>query len=133
MGAAGAPRGTALSPRNFFLFPEHVATDTPTLVQVLDALPAPLRGEVVRELCSGRRLADVIVARQKAVAAAQVPRTTIEGLGQHVLTLAPEAYHYWNKRAPGCWRDKKFRREFARDNPEARVPYQPKTATIIRP
>jgi hypothetical protein len=59
---------------------------------------------------------------------------TVEGMGQLVMRVTPESYHYWGRRLGyECWRDGQFRREFHRDNPSARVKYAPRTATIIRP
>ena len=59
---------------------------------------------------------------------------TVDGVGQLVLRLTPEAYHYWGVRLGyDCWGDATFRREFARDNEAARVRYAPRTASIIHP
>lgn len=61
------------------------------------------------------------------------PNMSVEGLGQRVMSVDPNSWAYWANREPGCWNDKKFRDEYLRDNPEARVPYTPRTASIIKP
>lgn len=59
---------------------------------------------------------------------------TVDGLGQHVLRVTAESYHYWGRRLGyDCWADTQFRHEFKRDNPAARVKYAPRGATILRP
>lgn len=59
---------------------------------------------------------------------------TVDGLGQCVMRVTPEAYHYWGRRLGyECWRDGQFRHEFRRDNPAARVKYAPRKAVILRP
>ncbi len=42
--------------------------------------------------------------------------------GQHKARIEPTSYHYWGKRLGyGCWSDRKFIKEYLRDNPESRV------------
>ena len=43
-------------------------------------------------------------------------------LGQHRARIETTSYHYWGKRLGyGCWNDRKFMKEYLRDNPESRV------------
>ena len=43
-------------------------------------------------------------------------------LGQHQARIESTSYHYWGKRLGyGCWNDRKFMKEYLRDNPESRV------------
>ena len=43
-------------------------------------------------------------------------------LGQHRARIEATSYHYWGKRLGyGCWNDRKFIKEYLRDNPESRV------------
>jgi len=59
-------------------------------------------------------------------------RRTVEGIGQHTMSVDYDSYIFWNQQLPGCWRDKGFREEFAKANPHTRV--QSTTApTIINP
>lgn len=59
---------------------------------------------------------------QAEVASVQQERRFIDGIGQCTMSIHPTAYHYWGQRLGyGCWRDKQFRKEFARDNPSVRV------------
>lgn len=48
-------------------------------------------------------------------------RKTVEGLGQMTATIPLYEYLMWEKMHPGCWKDKEFRREYYRDNPEVRA------------
>lgn len=52
---------------------------------------------------------------------AMIPRKTVEGLGQLVGIIDEEVYQRWHAFDRGCWSDKKFKREFFRDNPEYRA------------
>ena len=81
---------------------------------------APL---IERELRLGWHFERVMTrARQKEIAKAQMERKTVEGLGQVMMSVDPTAYHFWGQKLGyQCWKDKTFRREFARDNPEVRV------------
>jgi hypothetical protein len=47
----------------------------------------------------------------------------IDGIGGQTLNVSTTAFWYWANRFGGldCWNDKGFRREYARDNPAARV------------
>ncbi len=84
---------------------------------------------VEREFRLGWQLEKVLTRlRQTQIAHEQTPRRMIDGVGQVTMALDPLVYHYWgNRLGYDCWRDKTFRREFARDNPEVRVPVQKKT------
>jgi len=44
----------------------------------------------------------------------------MDGLGQHVLTVPAREFFRWQADERGCWGDKGFVREFARDNSEYR-------------
>ena len=44
----------------------------------------------------------------------------MDGLGQHVLTLPAREFFRWQADERGCWGDRGFVREFARDNSEFR-------------
>lgn len=42
--------------------------------------------------------------------------------GQHKARIEATSYHYWGKRLGyDCWNDRKFIKEYLRDNPESRV------------
>ena len=43
-----------------------------------------------------------------------------DGLGQMALTIPAREYFRWHQSHRGCWGDKGFVREMARDNPEFR-------------
>lgn len=46
----------------------------------------------------------------------------IDGMGEMTASIPQAAYHYWgNRLGYECWADKQFKKEYLRDNPEARV------------
>jgi len=57
----------------------------------------------------------------------------IDGLGECYMRVDADAYYYWENRERGCWSDKKFRREFLRDNAHVRVKTTPRSTTILKP
>ena len=101
--------------------------------------------EVRKELCAGRHAREVAALQgahiQQQRLARQLrsdgldERRAVDGIGSAKLEITPESFHYWGahfKRrddAAGiigttgyeCWKDPQFVREFARDNPAARV------------
>ena len=95
-------------------------------------LPGDLSRQVMVELCRGFRAQEVLAAvEQKELAVAQGEHRAVDGLGQKTMSLTPYSYHYWGQRLGyACWRDKGFRREFLRDNPEARVRTVARTTTL---
>jgi|TARA_B100000073_G_scaffold219937_1_gene183048 hypothetical protein len=47
---------------------------------------------------------------------------SVEGVGSLKARIDPTSYHYWGKRVGyDCWNDRKFLKEYLRDNPESRV------------
>ena len=85
------------------------------------SLPGDLPRQVSDELRRGWHARAILLEKEQAQAASQ-ERTWWDGVGQHTLSITPEVFHYFGQRLGyGCWRDKKFRAEFARDNPGARV------------
>lgn len=61
--------------------------------------------------------------RMKDTARAErmIARKTVDGLGQLTAIIDPQVYLRWQHDQPGCWSDKRFGREFLRDNPECRA------------
>jgi len=96
---------------------------------MFDGILDTLDPETANSLCSllvDRAKVQMLLskARQRRIAEAsdKVEYAAIDGLGQRTLSIDPTAYHYWGQRLGyDCWNDAQFRREFARDNPEARV------------
>jgi hypothetical protein len=86
-------------------------------------LPGDLPRAVMNEFRRGWHMTEVMAAiEQERIAATQPERTWCDGLGQMTLSIQADAFHYWGQRLGyKCWADKGFRREFARDNPAARV------------
>ena len=73
--------------------------------------------------------------RQQRIKAASdrlaAARRTVNGLGQHTMSIDFDTYMYWNQMLPGCWKDKGFRDEFARANPHTRVASTSSTTTVV--
>ncbi len=59
-------------------------------------------------------------------------RRTVEGIGQHTMSIDFDSYLFWNQQLPGCWQDKSFREEFASANPHTRAT-STSTTTVVRP
>ena len=77
---------------------------------------AALRRQLAREYQNSRANQSGGVAR----AAKNESHTT--SFGQHKARIEPTSYHYWGKRLGyKCWSDRKFIKEYLRDNPESRV------------
>lgn len=102
------------------------------LAEFVTNLPGDLSREVINELCRGWRVDEFFAwERQRKIAAEQPERTFIEGLGQHTMSIDPTAYHHWGQKIGyQCWKNKAFRREFARDNPEVRVRSVPRKTCL---
>ena len=46
----------------------------------------------------------------------------VTSFGQHKARIETTSYHYWgNRLGYDCWGDSQFKKEYLRDNPEARV------------
>ena len=77
---------------------------------------AALRKRLLREHDSAR------VSQSEGVAGAARRESHTTSFGQHKARIEPTSYHYWGKRLGyGCWNDRKFMKEYLRDNPESRV------------
>lgn len=84
--------------------------------------------EVIAELVAGRHVREVLELTSlqgqvsRLAASPEGEHGSTNGLGRPVLSIPALAWHYWGQREGyDCWRDKKFRKEYARDNPGARV------------
>lgn len=102
------------------------------LAEFITNLPGDLPRQVVDELCRGWRIDQYLAEeRQRQIAAAQPEKCTIDGLGQTVLSITPDSFHFWGQKLGyQCWKNKQFRREFARDNPDARVRTVPRKTCL---
>ena len=86
-------------------------------------LPGDLPRQVMDEFTRGWRMREVLaVKEQEQVAATQPDSTWVDGIGQRTMSISADAFHFWGQRLGyDCWKDRGFRREFARDNPAVRV------------
>lgn len=85
------------------------------------------------ELISGIHAERVMAAQsQRNIAEAneRLEQACIEGLGQKMMSVDLSVWHFWNQKYPGCWKDKGFRRDIARDNPDVRVKYTPRSNVV---
>jgi hypothetical protein len=58
-------------------------------------------------------------------------QASIEGVGQHVMSIDADVYHAWEAIEPGCWSDKKWRDDFKKRHPETAVQYTPRATTVL--
>jgi len=56
---------------------------------------------------------------------------TVEGLGQEVATIPLHFFLKWAETEPGCWKDKRFVKEFIRDNPEVKASRPESQKTVV--
>ena len=77
---------------------------------------AALRKQLAREHQNSR------ANQSNGVAKEAQNESHTSALGQHQARIESTSYHYWGKRLGyGCWNDRKFMKEYLRDNPESRV------------
>ena len=83
---------------------------------VVAALEELRRGdEVQKVLAKGRQ-------ERLAKSVDRLARARMDGIGQMIMRVDASAYHAWGTRLGyECWKDKGFRREYARDNEAVRV------------
>ena len=82
---------------------------------------ASLVGESLRKRLA-REHNDSRVNQSDAVAREARKESRTSGIGQHRARIEATSYHYWGKRLGyDCWNDRKFLKEYLRDNPESRV------------
>tara|TARA_R110002020_G_scaffold143244_2_gene315458 strand:- start:282 stop:701 length:420 start_codon:yes stop_codon:yes gene_type:complete len=75
-----------------------------------------LRKRLAREHDASRANQSEVVSREAR------NESHTSSLGQHRARIEATSYHYWGKRLGyGCWNDRKFIKEYLRDNPESRV------------
>jgi hypothetical protein len=77
---------------------------------------AALRKQLAREHQNSR------VNQSGGVAKEARKESYVTSFGQHKARIETTSYHYWGKRLGyKCWGDRKFIKEYLRDNPESRV------------
>lgn len=94
-----------------------------TFADAVLTLPGDLSRQVMDEFSRGWHVREVMAFHeQREIAVRQPEQTWCEGIGQKTMSIQADAYHFWGQRVGyDCWSDKQFRREFLRDNPDARV------------
>lgn len=85
-----------------------------------DGLVVAALNAVLNDECAARRF---YLKRRQQLAARflRENRKSVEGLGAPVAEIDMESYVAWQRREPGCWKNKQFLREFLRDNEAVRV------------
>lgn len=108
--------------------------DSADLISSLDATYGNGMGQLVFEEFEkdNRKIQARMTQRTREIARANRarPNFAIDGLGPRTMSVDGDSWAYWANREPGCWQDKNFRREYLRDNEEARVPYTPAKTTV---
>jgi hypothetical protein len=77
----------------------------------------------------------MIRARQRRIKAAsdRIGNAWVDGLGEQIMSIDADVYWHWQRKEPGCWNDKTFRKEFMRDNPEVAIKNRSRKTMIVRP
>ena len=74
--------------------------------------------------------------RQQRIKAAsdrlEAARGTVDGIGQHTMSIDFDSYIYWNNLLPGCWKDRGFREEFKKSNPHTVVTTTAKPTIVVQ-
>jgi len=84
--------------------------------ELASSVAGVLRGQMQREHESA------YAEQARAAHAAKRETRSVEGVGELKARINPTSYHYWGKRLGyKCWGDRKFMKEYLRDNPESRV------------
>jgi len=95
------------------------------LENIITSLPQELGHQVasaLRQRLCHQQDAVYSVAKQIAKDNNSKSYQRVDGLGEMTASIPNAAYHYWGKRLGyECWSDKQFKKEYLRDNPEARV------------
>lgn len=87
-----------------------------------DEMAALVRDELVAGWHAKAALAATRQARIKE-ATDRIEHCSIEGIGQHTMSVDADVYHAWEAAEPGCWKDKGFRDDFKKRFPETAVNY----------
>lgn len=94
------------------------------LREVLSEIPSDVaegaREELLKEW---NGMAGSAEARQREIARglAGEELTAVDGIGEQVMSVDAQIFHFWNWKLPGCWQDKDFRDWFKRNFPETVV------------
>jgi hypothetical protein len=103
---------------------------------LVDDLGDELAHLVREELLRGwhvQKVMSSIEAQRIKQATDRIEHCTVDGLGQHEMSVPVDAYFAWDHKEPGCWKDKAFRDRYKKMNPEVVVPYTPRNTTILVP
>jgi len=107
---------------------------------IFNELVTDLDGELAHlvreELLRGWHVKKVMSAMETQrikAAVDQVEHCTVEGLGQHDMSVPVEAYFAWDHKEKGCWKDRAFRDWYKRANPQVAIPYTPRNTTLVIP
>jgi hypothetical protein len=91
-----------------------------TLKEILSEIPGEVADEVINlAVDSWNSKAIHAEQRQDAIAAANHAERphAVDGIGYLDMSVDSQIYHWWEKRLPGCWRDKDFRNWIKRNFP----------------
>jgi len=85
-----------------------------------DGLVVAALNAVLNDECAARRF-HLQRRQQLAARFLRENRKSVDGLGAPVAEIDMESYIAWQRREPGCWKNRQFVREFLRDNDAVRV------------
>lgn len=94
------------------------------LRDVLSEVPSEIaEGAKVELLAQWNEMAAGAMDRQREIAKgiAGEELTAVDGIGEQVMSVDAQIFHFWNWKLPGCWQDKDFRDWFKRNFPETVV------------
>jgi hypothetical protein len=93
-------------------------------VGLIQSLPGGLGAALERELRLGFQFDKAnCEARQGKLGQVNKEKVkAVEGLGSLEARIDSTSYHFWGQKLGyDCWKDKQFKREYLRDNPQAKV------------
>lgn len=94
------------------------------ITEILDEIPSETADAAKAAIFENwNAKAESAMDRQREIAKQNASENfkSVNGIGEMVLSVDPQIYHFWNWKVPGCWRDSDFIRWFKRNFPECVV------------
>jgi hypothetical protein len=105
-------------------------------LELAKGIPDALLKELHQELIHGwniRKVQNEAAVRRRAAFNHSGKANTVEGLGQLMLRVPPDVWHFWEmKLGRGCWSDKGFLNYMRKHNPELFVKSTTKTQVVVQ-
>ena len=103
-------------------------------MEILSGIPEEVaEGAKMEMLARFNKLAEGAMDRQRSIAAdnARADLAAVDGIGEQVMSVDAQIFHFWNWKLPGCWKDKEFRTWFMKNFPETVVKCKGSRRTTI--